>query len=420
MSAKGFGVSRMGYGDLAKEQLVALLPELLLTGHLIDRSGMAHVIGAYGREIMTKVAIEEWRAASPVYTRRIREALSITDDGVADIFKAMQFDIGAPPQFMDFRYGVTDHDHGEFVLAHCGALIDVEPMGDDYVTGMCHDIEDPTFDATAIATNRRARVRPIHRPPRVPADRTPHCSWTVTIDPEIEELPIPASAERMRTTGAASVALSPIDATEDGLVDYSGPLLSDLRAADWSRSALVRLCEEMALQQHMLAIGFRWGIAEHSGEDRPDILAKQLTGIAGLTAARLREALGVGRTASGLAAVLAAHPLLNPVQYTQAQVELTDEVVAVHLPSRSDATDDGGWLAVVDAEKLDALNAIGQGVDPTWQVASAAWGDRGLTIEFGRGDPADEPVEVAITRFSTGAAFAFDDGRIPLEITPIR
>ena len=34
--------------------------------------------------------------------------------------------------------------------------------------GMCHDIEDPTFDATAVATNRKAQIRPIHRPPRYP------------------------------------------------------------------------------------------------------------------------------------------------------------------------------------------------------------------------------------------------------------
>ena len=72
---------------------------------------------------------------------------------------------------MDFRYTVHDRWHGEFHLDHCGALLDVEPMGEDYVRGMCHDIEDPTFDATALATNRKAQVRPIHRPPRVPADR---------------------------------------------------------------------------------------------------------------------------------------------------------------------------------------------------------------------------------------------------------
>src|SRR5918992_5214983 len=98
----------------------------------------------------------------------------------------MQVDIGAPPQFMDFRYRVDDANHGQFWLDCCGALMDVEPMGEDFVVNMCHDIEDPTFDATAAATNPRARMRPVHRPPRGLsdrlADRTAHCLWDVTID----------------------------------------------------------------------------------------------------------------------------------------------------------------------------------------------------------------------------------------------
>ena len=171
------------YAEFTSDQLATLVPELLLSGQLIDRSGMAHLISAFGRAGMTQVAIEEWMAASPVYTARMRAALGIDGDGVADMFKCLQLDIGAPPQFMDFRYVVHDKYHGGFVLNHCGALMDVEPMGEDYVTAMCHDIEDPTFDATAIATNRRARIRPVHRPPRTPSDRHPHCEWTVTIEP---------------------------------------------------------------------------------------------------------------------------------------------------------------------------------------------------------------------------------------------
>ena len=112
----------------------------------------------------------------------MQRALRFEGDDVVTIFKGLQLDIGAPPQFMDFRYTVHDPWHGEFRLDHCGALMDVEPMGEDYVVSMCHDIEDPTFDATAVATNPRAQVRPIHRPPRLPADRHPHCAWTVVID----------------------------------------------------------------------------------------------------------------------------------------------------------------------------------------------------------------------------------------------
>ena len=109
-----------------------------------------------------------------------------------------------------------DRWHGEFHLDHCGALLDVEPMGEDYVRGMCHDIEDPTFDATAVATNPRARVRPVHRPPRTPADRAPHCRWTVVIDeshPPVTESP---DCTALRGSGAATLELTPSELEELG------------------------------------------------------------------------------------------------------------------------------------------------------------------------------------------------------------
>lgn len=173
---------RDSFEALSQRDLAVLVPELLLCGQLIDRSGMAHLIAEFGREGMAQVAVEEWESASPWYTRRMQKALGYEGDDVVTIFKGLQLDIGAPPQFMDFRYRVDDPLHGEFWLDHCGALMDVEPLGDEFVTSMCHDIEDPTFDATAIATNPRAQIRPIHRPPRRPADRHPHCAWTVSID----------------------------------------------------------------------------------------------------------------------------------------------------------------------------------------------------------------------------------------------
>ncbi len=140
---------RVGWGVVGREYLLA--------GHLIDRAGMPGVIGDYGKEVMTDVAIEEWRGASPVYTLRTRQLLGITTDDVEAIFKTMQFDIGAPHGFLDFRFEVLEPDHGEFSLAHCGALVDVEPMGVEFVEAMCHTIEDPTFDATAAATKSKSR-----------------------------------------------------------------------------------------------------------------------------------------------------------------------------------------------------------------------------------------------------------------------
>lgn len=287
------------YADLSRAELARLVPELLLMGQLIDRSGMAWCIAAFGREEMLRIAIEEWAAASPIYTRRMQQALGyapqVAGEGdVVTIFKGLQLDIGAPPQFMDFRYTVHDRWHGEFRLDHCGALMDVEPMGEDYVRGMCHDIEDPTFDATALATNPHARVRPIHRPPRVPADRSPHCAWTVTIDPSFPEPdPVPALAVNARSR-AASLDLTPIDADDEGATDYAGPLLSDIDFGGFSRSALVRIADEVCLQMHLLDRGFALAVAGRCATEAElsRLRRKQLVGVAGIGAERLARALG--------------------------------------------------------------------------------------------------------------------------------
>ncbi len=186
---------RSRYADLSQAELAVLVPELLLIGHLIDRSGMAWCIKEFGRDAMLAIAIDEWCGASPVYTQRMQRALNFVGDDVPTIFKGMQFDIGSPPQFMDFRFTLYDRWHGEFETASCGALLDVEPLGEMYVFGMCHTIEDPTFDATAVATNVHAQCRPIHRPPRIPAGRVPHCCWSVRIDPSYPPVqPIPTSS----------------------------------------------------------------------------------------------------------------------------------------------------------------------------------------------------------------------------------
>ncbi len=292
------------YAELTREQLAVLVPELLLLGQMIDRSGMAWCISNFGRPEMLQIAIEEWMGASPIYTKRMQKALGFEGDDVITIFKGLQLDIGAPPQFMDFRYTLHDRWHGEFHLDHCGALLDVEPMGEEYVRGMCHDIEDPTFDATAVATNRRAQIRPIHRPPRTPADRHPHCAWTVIIDeshPPVTDHPV---LDVVRRTRAARTELDPIDPGGPGQHDYSGELRSDFDFAAFSHSALVRMADEVCLQMHLLNLSFVIAVGKRAGTDlalATEICTKQLIGIAGLAAERIHRALGLPEGIEGRA-----------------------------------------------------------------------------------------------------------------------
>ena len=403
------------YASLSREQLATLVPELLLIGQMIDRSGMAWCISNFGREEMLQIAIEEWMGASPIYTRRMQQALKYEGDDVITIFKGLQLDIGAPPQFMDFRYTVHDRWHGEFHLDHCGALLDVEPMGEDYVRGMCHDIEDPTFDATAVATNRRAQIRPIHRPPRVPSDRQPHCAWTVIIDesyPEVKDHPV---LDVIRRTRAARTELDPIDADDEGQSDYSGALVSDFDFGTFSHSALVRMADEVCLQMHLLNLSFVIAVGKRAAtntELATEICTKQLIGLAGIAAERIHRALDLPGGIEGAARTLELHPMFNPVQYVTA--EFGPDTVHV---GRSAAHEDGAWVSLVGPTETRPLQAAVAVIDPHLDVQVAGT-DTEWTARIVETDTAAKELpEVSVVRVSGGATFVFDHRKsLPLTV----
>ncbi len=404
------------YAQLSRAELATLVPELLLIGQLIDRSGMAWCIQSFGRPEMLQIAIEEWAGSSPLYTKRMQKALKYEGTDIITIFKGLQLDIGAPPQFMDFRYTVHDRWHGEFHLDHCGALLDVEPMGPDYVKGMCHDIEDPTFDATAVATNAKAQVRPIHRPPRTPADRTPHCAWTVIIDesyPEVSSIP---ALDIVAKTNAANWELAPIDPNDEGQPDYSGALLSDVDFGAFSHSALVRIADEVVLQMHLLNLSFGVAVRARAGDNAElatQICTKQLTGIAGVAAERIQRAMKLPDDFDGLAKVLELHPLFNPVGYVVADVE--GGRLHVHpSPSHEDAS----WISLCSPASPGPLQAIATAIDPHIAVRISGTSDD-WTAEFEKTETAaKESPEVEVTRFSQGVTFQFEE-RLSLPLTVV-
>jgi hypothetical protein len=88
--------------------------------------------------------------------------------------------------------------------------MDVEPWGERAITGMCHTIEDATFDPTAQAVNPKAHITHVHRPPRLPADRVPHCRWEITIDDDNVTLEEPPITTMTRATTAATFQFPPM------------------------------------------------------------------------------------------------------------------------------------------------------------------------------------------------------------------
>src|SRR6185436_6161576 len=105
---------------LSRRGLAVLGREYQMAAHLQDRAGIPQVLARYGSKAMREIAIDEWMAATCIYTRRIQDALDFHGTDVATIFKGMQFDVGAPHGFLDFQFKLVDDGSGEFWLPHCG------------------------------------------------------------------------------------------------------------------------------------------------------------------------------------------------------------------------------------------------------------------------------------------------------------
>lgn len=405
------GFSHADWATVAREYLMA--------GHLIDRAGMPHLVARWGRDTMAAIAIDEWMGASPVYTARMQQALGFAGDDVATMFKGMQLDIGAPPEFLDFRFAVDGPDAGRFHLAHCGALMDVEPMGDDFVHAMCHTIEDPTFEATVCASNPRARMHPVHRPPRVPAGRHPHCAWTVTIDHDADALAMPAAAEAVAATNAAATVVVPLaagDGEHAGRHDYAGELDADLRMEDFSSAALSVIAQEACVQAHLLVASFALAVGSRHGHDTAaELCARQFTGVAGTVARRLVRAFALPADAGGLGRLLAMHPAFGPAGYVDWTVTVDAGVVRCELGRCAALGEPGGrggaglnWLVALAGGADAAVAAIARALDARCEVVRADPGAAVAAWEVTIGDTEhDEDPDVTLTRFSTGADFTF-------------
>ncbi|WP_278257278.1 hypothetical protein [Nocardioides convexus] len=418
------------YADLSRAELAVVVPEPVADGSVSSTApGWLGASRPSGARRCSRSRSRSGRrpARSTRGGCRRRSATHRSNPGRATwspSSRACRLDIGAPPQFMDFRYTVHDPWRGEFRLDHCGALMDVEPMGEDYVRGMCHDIEDPTFDATAIASNPHAQVRPIHRPPRSAeqraADRHPHCAWTVVIDdahPEPEPVPALAVVERSR---AATLALAPIDASDEGRADYTGPLLSDLDLAAFSQSALVRIADEVCLQMHLLDRSFALAVAERTETDAEsaeacaasDSSASPASAPSGWPARWTCTRSTRSRARCGC---WPCTPCSTPPSTSTRSSPATSSVVR---PGPAD--EDGAWISLCGPDWTAALQAVVHGLDPHLDVEVSPLADeagwRALVVR--RDEAAPEAPEVEVVRFSTGAAFEFQPRR-SLPISPV-
>jgi len=406
----------IGLAGFSRQALAKLGREYFLLGHLIDRVGLPLVMGRFGGDAQVQFSIDEWMGASPVYSLRMQRALRFEGDDVGTVFKNIQLDIGAPPQFMDFQFQLDRPDYGEFWLPHCGALLDVEPFGEEQVRLMCHDIEDPTFDATAAATDPRMKMRPIHRPPRVPSDRIPHCRWKVFIDGESAPY---RQHENVALNERSKIAATVIDvpatnAEPGGWPDYSGPFDPGFQFEDLDHRALVVINQEAAVQAHLLVRAYMLCIAQRYGDDAAvELGRRQWVGSAALGAHRLRDALAIdGDGIEAVAKIFQMHPHFAPRSYVDFKVEVTGASAARISIGDCAALEEGDaycWFSDLGARAHPALDAIATAVNPQARChpvaepsgARLAWD----VVIDPNVEPAPAPPELALARISRGAQF---------------
>jgi len=413
------GPASRSFEDLPRAALLPVALETMHVGHLLDRALMPRVAAAT-RSVaaVDELAIQEWMGASPVYTGRMRHFMRIEGDGAEAIMKALQLDVGFPHQYMDVGWKLVDARHGEFWLRHCGALMDVEPYGEERVIGMCHHIEDPTFDATAYATNPRARIRPIHRPPRVPADRSPHCHWTIQIDPSNEPVRPAAHTHAVSALPLAQVENQRSPESEpDGWIDYRGPFDPEFRLGGLSRATLAGVAREFQVQTHLLSCSADLALTERLGaEAARELLAAQWVAVSWVAAQRLGKALGcdAGGT-EAVAAVLRVLATLPPGFERATRVE-PDRVHLTLETARPELLDPGhpGWLGLLTRGDPRGAEAAAQAVEPRARLAGFELGAERIAIEIGidpAAAPAEPPAAVSVMRLSGATSWSFDLGR---------
>jgi hypothetical protein len=399
--------------DLSRAELARLGREWMLYGHTYDRALMPQAgMRLGGGKLIEPLSIWEWKGASPNYTRRMKRLMQIEGHGVDAIVKALQLDVGFPHEYMDVRFEVHDARHAEFWLNHCGALMDVEKRGEGAVVMMCHRIEDPTFDATAVATNPRARMRPIHRPPRTPADRHPHCHWTITIEPGVEPvIEEPLTLEVGRLPLARVPNEMPADREAGGWRDYAARVDPKFRLEHLSQGALVAVLREFSLQSHLLASSASLYLSQSFPSDAVrEVLANQWAGANWVTAERIAAEFGIaGGGRDAVAQVLALHPAL-PAGLAAAIEPTGERSLRLALSGPRELLDANapGWLGLLAAGEPRPLEAIAQAVEPRARVTAGPGHAFAIEVDP-QAEPAAQPQSATLTKLSTVAGWHFRD-----------
>jgi hypothetical protein len=287
-------------------------------------------------------------------------------------------------------------------------------------------MEDPTFDATVMAVNPRARARAEHRPPLRIGHVGPVCRWRVFLGDEagrVEELPITRQVAASRAA-RFRFAMPEADPGE-GMRDYRGPLRPDFALEDFAQPVLARQCKEFALDVHLLMRGAYASLrARHGAEVARGLAREHWEAVAPVYVPRVREALGIGGDdVASILKTLQVDPGL-PFDYVARGCALLPDGRGQFWLEDCEALAEGepdAWTDLLADAERPGFEAVVAAVNPRALCrripSGAPSGARGAVrhaFEIGidaSARPRPESPLAGAVRFSTASSFSFRSGR---------
>ncbi len=211
---------------------------------------------------------------------------------------------------------------------------------------------------------------------------------------------MPEAATILADTGLAQLEVSrPDDDGAGGMAYYDGSVFESLDLERFSRSALVVICKELAIQLQLLVTALGFAVRQQYGADAARAVTDfQMTGSCRVIAERLANWLDCRMGGvDGALQVLAVHPLLQPSEYVRWHVErLTGGGVKLCLASSIATAEahDLGWIAALRRGDSAGLEALLQGVDT--RLSLKPEGQCCWIIEAGDASEGELPLSVQV------------------------
>ena len=304
--------------------------DIMLANHIHDRSALSQVAIQFGAQGQTDVACDEWMSSSPIYNHRNRQLLGIEGDDVSVALKGLQFDIGAPHNYLNFHYELVSPDEGYFWTSTCGPynyMREMSGASEEAQIQICHHMEDPTFDATVMAVNPLMRCRPVYRPPLVEVPEKGPCKWLVSIQRDIGLVEDCPNLDKVKQTRAANFEFAKPTTTSVGLQNYSGEFIRDMCLEKLSHESLALQCKEFMLDVLLLNYSCYTSIAVRFGEEQLlPIQTEQWKALAPVTVHRLRKNFSIeGEDIAAILKVLQLNPFLPPEYFSLGYQQISTE-----------------------------------------------------------------------------------------------